>query len=294
MTETISSTPTKSLAGAGSEILPPSGDAAPPPSGKPDRVTAVSNLALGSLLLALEALDDWVDHNVPTQAQALEQRAQGQGVLLPQSEWEATYGRPEADRMRLAAMGMAASANSRAVRATRFALADRRTGSGRRALAAGPHLPVQPAALWDRSRGGGPEPADRPVGRGGKGAGHREPRRRRVSLGRAAQDSVEIVTVEPHVQVLVQEIVAAQGTGITKEIIKEVREHAVSLDHGHRQGVGDLARAAQTQHSRRPISPWLSRARSPIRRRWPAGLTSAAGTRGSRAGCWPFRSTCSC
>ena len=92
-------------------------------------MTAVSNLALGSLLMALEALDDWVDHNVPTQAQALEQRAKEQGpqpdVLLPQSEWEATYGRPETDRARLAVMGMAASANTRAVRATRFAL---RTG----------------------------------------------------------------------------------------------------------------------------------------------------------------------
>src|SRR5512136_372220 len=115
MTETTSSTPTKSPAGASSEISQPPGDAAPPPSGKPDRVTAVSNLALGSLLMALDALDDWVDHNVPTQAQALEQRAKGQGVLLPQSEWEAAYGRPEANRLRLAAMGMAASANTQAV-----------------------------------------------------------------------------------------------------------------------------------------------------------------------------------
>ena len=77
MTETTSSTPPKSPAGAGSEIAPPAGDAAPPPSGKPDRVTAVGNLALGSLLIALEALDGWVDRNVPTQEQALDQRAKG-------------------------------------------------------------------------------------------------------------------------------------------------------------------------------------------------------------------------
>ena len=51
-----------------------------------------------------------------------------------------------------------------------------------------------------------------------------------VSLSRAAQDSVGIVTVEPHVQELIQEIVAAQGTSMTTEIIKEVREHSVSLD----------------------------------------------------------------
>ena len=49
-------------------------------------------------------------------------------------------------------------------------------------------------------------------------------------MGRAAQDSVDIVTVEPHVQVLIQEIIGAQGTSITKETLGEVREHSVSLD----------------------------------------------------------------
>ena len=128
MTQTTSSTPTKSPAGAGSEIPPTAGDAAPPPAEKPDRVTAVSNLTLGSLLMAIDFLDDWVDNNVPTQAQALEHRAKAEDVLLPQSEWEATYGRPEADRVRFVVMGIAASANTRAVRATRFVL---RTGGGR-------------------------------------------------------------------------------------------------------------------------------------------------------------------
>ena len=230
MTETTASTPTKSSAGASSEISQPSGDAAPLPSGKPDRVTAVSNLALGSLLMALEALDDWVDHNVPTQAQALEQRARGQDVLLPQSEWEASYGRPEADRMRLAAMGMAASANTRAVQATRFVL---RTGG--LALDAA-RWPLDHIFLFrplrygkDRVAEAGSQQIDRWVQAGRQlDTGSRAVAE--VSLGRAAQNSVDIVTVEPHVQVLIQEIVAAQGTSITKEIIKELREHSVSLD----------------------------------------------------------------
>ena len=51
-----------------------------------------------------------------------------------------------------------------------------------------------------------------------------------VSLGHAAQDTVEIVTVEPHVQALIQEIVAAQGTGMTEEVLDEVREHTLSVD----------------------------------------------------------------
>ena len=53
-----------------------------------------------------------------------------------------------------------------------------------------------------------------------------------VALGHVAQDTVEIVTVEPHVQALIQEIVAAEGTGMTEEFIDEVREHALSLDLG--------------------------------------------------------------
>ena len=236
MTETTTNTPPKSPAGAGSEISPPAGDAAPPPSGKPDRVTAVGNLALGSLLIALEALDGWVDRNVPTQEQALDQRAKGQdvpqGVLLPQSEWDATYGRPEIDRTRLAVMGLAASANARAVRATRLAL---QTGG----------LAVE-AARWpldhiflfrplrygiDRVAEARNQQIDRWVEAGRElDSGSRAVAA--VSLDRAAQDTVEIVTVEPHVQALVQEIVAAQGMGMTEEIIKEVREHAVSLDLG--------------------------------------------------------------
>jgi len=110
MAETTPSTEIRRPPGVSAEISQPASDVAPVE--KPDRVTAVSNLALGSLLMAIEALDDWVDRNVPSQAQALEQRAKGQGALLPQSEWEATYGRPEEDRLRLAAMGAAMSAST--------------------------------------------------------------------------------------------------------------------------------------------------------------------------------------
>jgi uncharacterized RDD family membrane protein YckC len=220
MTETISNTQTEGPAAAGGAA----------PIEKPDRVTAVSNLALGSLLMAIEALDDWVEQNVPTQAQALEERAKRQAALLPQSEWEATYGRQEADRARLAAMGAAASANTQAVKATRFVL---RAG-GRTVGAA--RWPLDHIFLFrplrhgmDRLADAGNQQIDRwaEVGRtldtGTRAVAE-------VSLGRAAQDSVGLMTVEPHIQVLIQEIMAAQGTSITKEMVKELREHSVSLD----------------------------------------------------------------
>ena len=236
MTETTTNTPPRSSAGADPEILPPADEAASPSSGKPDRVTAVSNLALGSLLLALDALDGWVDRNVPTQEQALDQRAKGQGspqdVLLPQSEWEATYGRPEIDRTRLAVMGIAASANTRAVRATRLALQ-----AGGLAVEAA-RWPLDHIFLFRPLRYGidrVAEARDQQIDRWVEAGRELDTGSRavaEVSLVRAAEDTVEIVTVEPHVQALVQEIVAAQGVGMTAEIIKEVREHAVSSDLG--------------------------------------------------------------
>jgi uncharacterized RDD family membrane protein YckC len=234
MTETTASTPPKSPADVGSETSPPAQAA---PGDKPDRVTAVSNLALGSLLMALDALDGWVDRNVPTQAQALDQRAKGQdsaqqGTLLPQSEWDATYGRPEVDRTRLAAMGIAATANARTVRATRFAL--RTGGLAMEAV----RWPLDNIFLFkplrygiDRVAEAGNQQIDRWVEAGRElDSGSRAVAV--VSLDRAAQDTVGIVTVEPHVQALVQEIVAAQGMSMTEEMIDEVREHAVSLDTG--------------------------------------------------------------
>jgi uncharacterized RDD family membrane protein YckC len=228
MAETTPSTPMKGPAGAGPGISLPAGDAAPVE--KPDRVTAVSNLALGSLLMALDALDDWVDQNVPTQAQALEQRAQGQGALLPQSEWEATYGRPEANRLRLAAMGAAMSATNRAVKATRSAL---QAGDQAVEIARWPldHIflfsPLRHGV--DRLTEAGNQQIDQWAQMGRTlDAGTRAVAE--VSLGRAAEDSVGLMTVEPHVQVLIQEIIGAQGTSITKEMLKEVREHSVSLD----------------------------------------------------------------
>jgi uncharacterized RDD family membrane protein YckC len=230
MANTTSSTPIKSPASGEISDPAPAGDAAPSPAEKPDRVTAVSNLALGSLLMAIEFLDEWVDNNVPTQAQALGQRAKAQEVLLPQSEWEATYGRPETDRVRLAVMGIAAAANARAARATRFVL---QTG-GRTVDAA--NWPLENIFLFRPLRYGRDrisEAANQQVDRwveAGRALDTGSRAVAQVSLSRAAQDSVGIVTVEPHVQELIQEIVAAQGTSMTTEIINEVREHSVSLD----------------------------------------------------------------
>jgi uncharacterized RDD family membrane protein YckC len=228
MAETTSNTQIRSPAGAGSEPSQPSGSTIPPAGS--DRSAAVSDLALGGLLIAIEALDEWVDRNVPNRAQALEEISKGHDVLLPQSEWRAAHGRREPNRTQLVAVGAAASATGTAVRATRLVLR-----AGGLAVDAA-RWPLDHVFLLSPVRHGIDRIADvgsQQVERWAKvgmsvDAGSRAVAE--VSLARAAQDSVGLMTVEPHVQVLIQEIIAAQGTSMTKEIVKEIREHSVSLD----------------------------------------------------------------
>ena len=265
----------------------------PPPGTQ--RVTAVSNLALGSLLMALEVLDDWVDRNVPTQAQALEQRAKGQeappGALLPQSEWEATYrpagGRSSAScrnghrrfRQHAGRAGdtvwscgpaewqwtpraghwTTSSCSDRCAMeriASRKPRTNRSTGGCRRerALDTGNHAVAE---VWFGSRGPGFRGyRDRGTPRPGAHPGDRSRRKVQASPRRSSR--------------------------------RDCAEHAVSLDLGIDMAWATL-RGRPNPTSRCRISTWLSRIRSPIRRRWPAGPTSAAGTQGPRAGCWLFR-----
>lgn len=51
-----------------------------------------------------------------------------------------------------------------------------------------------------------------------------------ASLGTFVQRSVTDLTQSEHVQVLVQQVVASQGTSIVEEIIEEIRERVVTLD----------------------------------------------------------------
>ena len=102
-----------------------------------------------------------------------------------------------------------------------------------------------------------------------------------VSLGQAAQDTVEIVTVEPHVQALIQEIVAAQGTGMTEEILDEVREHSLSVDLSVDRAWATLRRRPKPEVASAGFRCGDPGQGVPIRKRWPAGPTSAVRMPGS-------------
>jgi len=95
------------------------------------------------------------------------------------------------------------------------------------------------------------------------------------------------MTVEPHVQVLIQEVIGAQGTSITKEILKEVREHSVSLDM-RVDKVRATLRGRPSSEIAAPDFAVVIPGSGPMRRRWPAGPISAAARRDREPGAGLF------
>ena len=61
-----------------------------------------------------------------------------------------------------------------------------------------------------------------------------------ATFNRAVDDSVDLLANEPHVQVIVQEIVAGQGISFTEQVIDEIRERSVTLDMRSEAFVGKI------------------------------------------------------
>ena len=221
-----SPTPPKRAATAANPVAPkPSGAQ---PAGQ--RKIRPGDLVLGGVLLASDAVGAWIEEQAPTESDTLAGQAETPSVLLSQAQWEATFGPADKSRARYAAIGLATTTQSRVSRtgkaliqagdeATLFALKPLRRSRVLSPLRKGfNHLAEIGETRIDRWAA---------IGRA------REERSRvmtKATLNQIVTDSVTLLSDEPHVQVIVQEIVTSQSLGMTEEVIEEVRERAVTLD----------------------------------------------------------------
>ena len=211
-------------AGAG-----PAGATAESQTPKAQRKITPGDLVLGSVLLASDAVGSWIDEQAPTESEVMDNQAGAASILLSQSQWEIAFGLSDKSRTRYAAIGLAVAGQSRVSRA------------GRTLVRAGDQATFRILTPLRRSRLLSPvrhgfnrlvEVGEAQVDQWAEIGRAREARSRAMTmatLNQAVNDSVSLLSDEPHVQVIVQEIVASQGMGLTEEAIEEVRERVVTL-----------------------------------------------------------------
>ena len=182
------------------------------------------------MLLASDAVGAWIEEQAPTESDTLAGQAETHFRTLSQAQWEATFGPADKSRARYAAIGLATTTQSRVSR------------TGKALIQAGDEAtlfvlkPLRRSRVLSPLRKGfnhlaeiGKSQIDRwaAIGRA------REERSRamtKATLNQIVTNSVTLLSDEPHVQVIVQEIVTSQSLGMTEEVIEEVRERAVTLD----------------------------------------------------------------
>ena len=223
------------------------GTAAPqPPRDQParQRKIAPGDLVLGGLLLTSDVVRSWIDEQAPAESEVMAAQADGRPVLLSQAQWEETFALAEGNRTRSAAIGLAVTTQSRLSRAGKAL-----TLAGD-AAAGFAIKPLRRSRLLQPVRNGFNhlvEIGDSQVNRWAAIGREQEVRSRvmtRATLNQLVDDSVELLSDEPHVQVIVQEVVAGQGLGITEELLDEVRRRAVFLDLRGEKFVGKILHRA--------------------------------------------------
>ncbi|MFO7661248.1 MAG: RDD family protein [Chloroflexota bacterium] len=185
-------------------------------------------LALGSALLLGDTVGARLSDAQPT---AESQTPTRESVLRPVGEWESSGNAFEQGRF--VVIGATKDIRGRVGQSGRtlFEAADaagrifeKTTRNFRRSR---PLRPVRLRFLRYQQRGEGV------ISRWGA-LGQREEMQSRAiaeaTLGSLVQQSVSDLSESPHVQVLVQQVVASQGTGILSEVVEEIRERIVTLD----------------------------------------------------------------
>jgi uncharacterized RDD family membrane protein YckC len=187
------------------------------------------DLVLGAPALASEVVSTWLEQKAPTEEQALAQQA-SRPVLLPESEWVAVYGPLNQSRARYATIGLAVNTSSRL----------RHMGGS--LIQAGDETVIWVLGPFRRSRMLAPlrrafrrlvDAGDAQVDQWaavGRARAARSQALTQATLRQLVTDSTDLVADEPHVQLIVEQIVTSQGLGMAEEALLEVRERAVTVD----------------------------------------------------------------
>ena len=97
----------------------------------------------------------------------------------------------------------------------------------------------------------------------------------KATLNQIVTNSVTLLSDEPHVQVIVQEIVTSQSLGMTGEAIEEVRERGVTLNYRLekivRKTLRRPRRVAAGSRLHAPNRRWPTQGRAPRRQIQPGG-----------------------
>jgi uncharacterized RDD family membrane protein YckC len=206
-----------------------SGDQHPPTSDQPPPPT-LSQLAIGSALLAADVVGDRLDN---LEAEPLPPERPPEEVLIPRSEWGRAFGESGGTSARYLTLGVMSNARSRAGRSAGFLW--RASDRAGRALD-GLLRPFTHSRLlrpfrnsFDTLEDRGRSQVDNWID-----VGRSEDVRNRTvaqsAINQVAGESMDEIIANPRIQLFIQEIVEAQSLGIIDEGIEEVRERNVTVD----------------------------------------------------------------
>jgi uncharacterized RDD family membrane protein YckC len=238
-----------------------SGDQHPPTSDQPPPPT-LSQLAIGSALLAADVVGDRLDN---LEAEPLPPERPPEEVLIPRSEWGRAFGESGGTSARYLTLGVMSNARSRAGRSAGFLW--RASDRAGRALD-GLLRPFTHSRLlrpfrnsFDTLEDRGRSQVDNWID-----VGRSEDVRNRTvaqsAINQVAGESMDEIIANPRIQLFIQEIVEAQSLGIVDEGIEEMRERTVTADMVLERPVRSLFRRAprsdipppdlEAAHLRRP------------------------------------------
>ena len=245
---------------AASATAVPTGPPPPVPGrGPADRSSngeKLTRVTLGSALLAMDTVGERLDRLDEADIDPSLRQRSVDDVLVPMSDWQEQFGVSADQPLRHLMLGMMIDARTRAGSTGRFlnGVGDSLAGAVNFLL-----RPLRTQRVFRpvrQSFGKAVDRGDSQVARW-RAMGRAEDSRSRAlaqtALANAAEETMDELVTNDHVEVFIQEIIQAQTVGIVDEIIEEIRERAVSSDNFFEQPVRRLFRRPDRSEMPAPV-----------------------------------------